>query len=48
MDTIQKTALQVIEVIETRLLSEHEDDEATEEASGIPAALSNDRALDGA
>jgi hypothetical protein len=45
MDTIQKTAVQIIEAIETRLLGEHEDGEATEEASGIPAALSDDRAL---
>ena len=48
MDTIQKTAVQIIEAIETRLLGEHEDGEATEEASGIRAALSDERALVGA
>lgn len=30
MDTIQKTAVQIIEAIETRLLGEHADGEATE------------------
>lgn len=47
MDTIQKTAAQIIEIIETRLLGKHDDGEATEEAAGIPAALSNNRALMG-
>jgi hypothetical protein len=48
MDTIQKTAAQIIEVVETRLLDEHGDGEATEEAPRIPATLSDDRALVGA
>jgi hypothetical protein len=48
MDTIQKTAVQIIETIETRLLGEHGDGEATEEAPRIPATLSDDRALVGA
>jgi hypothetical protein len=39
MDTIQKTAAQIIAVVETRLLGECEDSEA-EEAPGIPADLS--------
>jgi len=47
MDTIQKTAVVIIEAIETRLLGEHGDGEATEEAPRIPAALSDDRALVG-
>ncbi len=38
MDTIQKTAAQIIEVVETRLLGEHADGEETEAVSGISAA----------
>jgi hypothetical protein len=45
MDTIQKTAALIIEVIETRLLGEHEDSEETEGALGMPAALNDDRTL---
>jgi hypothetical protein len=45
MDTIQKTAAQIIEVVETRLLGEHGDGEETEEAPHIPATLSDDRVL---
>jgi hypothetical protein len=48
MDTIQKTAAQIIDVIETRLLGEHGDGEEAGEAPGIPATLSDDRALVGA
>lgn len=48
MDTIQKTAAQIIEVIETRLLGEHGDGEATEGAPPNPAVLNADRALVGA
>ena len=47
MDTIQKAAAQIIEVIETRLLGEYGDGEATDEAPHIPATLSDDRALVG-
>jgi hypothetical protein len=39
MDTIQKTAVQIIKTIETRLLGEG----AEEEAADIPSALSYDR-----
>jgi hypothetical protein len=45
MDTIQKTAAQIIEVIETRLLGEHEDGEVTEEAQRGYEALPNEVAL---
>ncbi|MDQ2998498.1 MAG: hypothetical protein M3R61_15800, partial [Chloroflexota bacterium] len=48
MDTIQKTAAQIIEAIEMRLMGEHGYSEAAEEAPRIPAALSDDRALVGA
>ena len=48
MDTIQKTAVQIIEVVEAQLLGERGDGEATEEAPRIPATLSADRALVGA
>jgi len=47
MDTIQKTAAQIIEVVETRLLGERAETEETEEAPDIPAALSDARALIG-
>src|SRR3982751_2098945 len=45
MDTIQKTAAVIIETIETRLLGERGDGEATEEIHPIPTAISDDRAL---
>jgi hypothetical protein len=48
MDTIQKTAAQIIETIETRLLGELGDSEEAEDAPRIPAALSDERALVGA
>ena len=48
MDTIQKTAAQIIETIETRLLGEHGENEEDEDAPRIPAALSDERALVGA
>jgi hypothetical protein len=48
MDTIQKTAAVIIEAIETRLLGERAECEETEEAPGMPAALSDDRTLVGA
>ena len=38
MDTIQKTAAQIIEAIETRLLGEHTESEVSEEAPGPPTA----------
>jgi hypothetical protein len=38
MDTIQKTAAQIIEAVETRLLGEHADGEATEDVSRTSAA----------
>jgi hypothetical protein len=47
MDTIQKTAAQIIETIETRLLGELGDSEEAEDAPRIPAALSDERALVG-
>lgn len=47
MDTIQKTAAQIIEVVETCLLGEHTESEEDEGTSGILAALSDDRALVG-
>jgi hypothetical protein len=47
MDTIQKTAAQIIETIEIRLLGEGGDIEETEEVHPIPTALSDDRALVG-
>jgi len=47
MDTIQKTAAQIIDVVETRLLGERSESVETEEAPGIPAALRSDRALVG-
>ena len=47
MDTIQKTAAQIIETIETILLGERAETEEAEEAPGIPAALHSDRALVG-
>jgi len=47
MDTIQKTAAVIIEVIETHLLGERSESVETEEAPGIPAALSDARALIG-
>jgi len=48
MDTIQKTAVVIIEAIEMRLMGEHEDGEETVEAHPIPTALSDDHALVGA
>ena len=48
MDTIQKTAAQIIDVIETRLLGERSESVETEEAPGMLPALSDDRALVGA
>src|SRR5262245_6245054 len=48
MDTIQKTAAQIIEIVETRLLGEHIESTETEEVAHIPVALSHDRALVGA
>ncbi len=48
MDTIQKTAAVIIEVIETRLLDERAEREEAEDAAGIPAAVSSDRTLVGA
>jgi N-terminal domain of anti-restriction factor ArdC len=47
MDTIQKTAAQIIEVVETRLLGEGGDSEETEEALGMLAASTTDHALIG-
>jgi len=43
MDTIQKTAAQIIETIEIRLLGEDTEEEATD----TPSALSYDRVLVG-
>jgi hypothetical protein len=47
MDTIQKTAAQIIEVVETRLLGERTESQATDEALPVPTAISADRALVG-
>jgi hypothetical protein len=38
MDTIQKTAMQIIEVVETRLVGQDSGGEETETVSGISAA----------
>jgi hypothetical protein len=48
MDTIQKTATVIIEVIATRLLGQGGESQETEEAPPNPAALNTDRALVGA
>jgi hypothetical protein len=48
MDIIQKTAAQIIEVVETRLLGKRAESPEAEEAAHTPAAFSNDRALVGA
>jgi antirestriction protein ArdC len=48
MDIIQKTAAQIIEVVETRLLGKRAESPEAEEATHTPAAFSNDRALVGA
>jgi len=48
MDTIQKTAAQIIQVTETRLLGEHAESTETEEVAPIPAALGDIRVLVGA
>jgi hypothetical protein len=47
MDTIQKTATMIIEVIETRLLGERAESEEAEDAAAIPAIVSNDGTLVG-
>ena len=47
MDTIQKTATQIIEVVETRLLGERTESQETDEALPIPTAITADRALVG-
>jgi hypothetical protein len=38
MDTIQKTAAQITEVVETRLLGEHTEDQGTDESLPISTA----------
>ena len=48
MDTIQKTAAQIIQVAETHLRGEHAESTETEAAAPIPAALSDIRVLVGA
>src|SRR5215213_4030173 len=45
MDTIQKTATQIIEVVETRLLGERSESQEIDEALPIPTAITADCAL---
>jgi hypothetical protein len=47
MDTIQKTATQIIEVVETRLLGERTESQETDEALPSPTTITADRALVG-
>jgi hypothetical protein len=47
MGMIQKTAAQIIEVVETRLLGERTESQETDEALPIPTAITADRALVG-
>src|SRR4051794_20401309 len=47
MDTIQKTATVIIEVIETRLLGERTESQETDEALPFPTAITTDRVLVG-
>ena len=42
MDTIQKTAAQIIEVVETRLLGERTESQETDEVLPIPTAITAD------
>ena len=42
--TIQRTATQIIEVVETRLLGEHTEDQGTDEPLPVPTAAIAKRA----